>query len=93
MSDKFLKLVLAVIAVALSVLAFQSVSAGWFKTHAQTRARRQCFWTIVDMGHADIDGDGKIEFNKAQNWKRLSEEGWELKAVDRGHYIFEKCDQ
>jgi hypothetical protein len=93
MADRYIRRVLTVIAFALSVLAVQSISAGLLHTHAQVKAHRQCFWTIVDMGHPDIGGDGKIEFNKVQNWKRLSEQGWELKAVDRGHYIFERCEQ
>jgi hypothetical protein len=36
--------------------------------------------------------DGKVDLERAQNWKKLSEDGWELKAFDNNKYIFEKCE-
>jgi hypothetical protein len=47
MADRYIRRVLTVIAFALSVLAVQSISAGLLHTHAQVKAHRQCFWTIV----------------------------------------------
>ena len=93
MADRYIRSVLTIIAVALSVLAVQSISNGLSPAHAQTKPQRHCVWThIIDQGEPNIGEDGNIDFTKGPNWKRVSEEGWELKVVEQHNYVFEKCE-
>ena len=94
MTDRYVKRVLTIIALALTALAVQSLSNGLFPAHAQTKPARHCIWTYVnDEGHPNIGHDGTVEFNKGGLWKKMSDEGWELKAIDQQNdYIFEKCE-
>jgi hypothetical protein len=93
MADRYIRSALTIIALALWVLAFQSISKGLVQTHAQTKPPRHCVWThINDQGEPNIGEDGNIDFTKGPNWKRVSEEGWELKAVEEHNYVFEKCE-
>ena len=92
MNDRYLRGVLTIIAIALSVLAVQSLSNG-IPAHAQTKPQRHCVWThINDQGEPNIGQDGNVDFTKGPNWKRVSEEGWELKVVVEHNYVFEKCE-
>src|SRR2546428_6791284 len=92
MADRYTKGVLTIIAAALSVLAVESISRGPAETHAQTKPQKQCVWThILDQGEPNIGEDGKIDFSKGPNWKKVSEGGWELKIVSEYNYVFEKC--
>jgi hypothetical protein len=93
MTDKYLKRVLTVIALALWILVLTSVSRELSQTDAQSKVQRRCVWTYVsDEGAPNIGKDGKVDLERAQNWKKLSEDGWELKAFDNNKYIFEKCE-
>jgi len=84
---------MTVTAVALSVLAMESISRGPLETHAQTKTQRHCVWThIVDQGEPNIGEDGNVDFSKGWNWKKVSDEGWELKVVSGDNYVFEKCE-
>jgi hypothetical protein len=93
MADRYIRSALRIIAVALSVLAVQSISKGPVQTYAQTKPQRHCVWTyIIDQGEPNIGQDGNIDFTKGRNWNRVSEEGWELKVVKENNYVFEKCE-
>ena len=94
MTDKYMKRLLTIIAVALSVLAIQSLSSRDFRVQAQSKNLRRCLWTYVhDTGRPNVGQDGTVEFNKNGVWKRMSDEGWELKAVNKeSDYIFERCE-
>lgn len=93
MIDRYTKVVLTIIAVALSVLAVGSISKGPAETHAQTKPQRQCVWThIMDQGEPNIGSDGNVDFSKGSNWKKVSDGGWELKATAENNYVFEKCE-
>jgi hypothetical protein len=93
MADMYIRRALTTTAVALSVLAVQSISKGPEQTHAQTKSQRHCVWTYInDQGEPNIGQDGNIDFTKGKNWNRVSEEGWELKVVKEDNYVFQKCE-
>ena len=93
MAVRYIRSALTIITVALSVLAVQSISKGPVQTHTQTKPQRHCVWTYInDQGEPNIGQDGNIDFTKGGNWKRVSEEGWELKVVKENNYVFEKCE-
>jgi hypothetical protein len=93
MADRYTRVAVTIIAVALSVLAVESISRGPVETHAQTKPQRHCVWThIMDQGEPNIGEDGNIDFAKGPNWKKVSDEGWELKVVSENNYVFEKCE-
>ncbi|HLH29767.1 MAG TPA: hypothetical protein VKY31_01100 [Terriglobia bacterium] len=81
--------------IVLLVLATQWTSSALLTTHAQSKPSRHCVWTYIhDVGEPNIGEDGQVDFSKGPNWKRVSDEGWELKAVKTNgdSYIFEKCE-
>jgi hypothetical protein len=93
MADRYTKVALTIIAVALSVLAVESMWTGPVETHARTKPQLHCVWThIMDQGEPNVGSDGNIDFSKGPNWKKVSEEGWQLKAVAENNYVFEKCE-
>ena len=93
MTDRYSKVVLTIIAAAMSVLAVEAISRGPVETHAQTKPQQHCVWThIMDQGEPNIGGDGNVDFSKGPNWQKVSEEGWQLKAVTDNNYLFEKCE-
>jgi hypothetical protein len=88
-----MKSVLITLALVLSILATQWISNGLLKAQAQTKPARHCVWTYIrDLGEPNIGEDGNVDFSKGSNWKRLSDEGWELKVVKQDNYIFERCE-
>jgi hypothetical protein len=93
MADRYTKIVLTVIAAALSVLAVDSVLSGPTETHSQTKTQQHCVWThIYDQGEPNVGSDGNVDFSKGSNWKTVSEGGWELKVALDNNYVFEKCE-
>jgi hypothetical protein len=42
----------------------------------------------------NIGENGQVDFSKGPNWKKVSDDGWELKGVkaNSNTYIFEKCE-
>jgi hypothetical protein len=90
-----MKTLLTTLAIVLLVLVTQSISSGLFSAHAQEKRQRHCVWTYIDdAGQPNIGEDGQIDFSKGPNWKKVSDEGWELKAIKPGSntYIFERCE-
>jgi hypothetical protein len=93
MADRYTKAVLSIIGVALTVIAVESIARARAETHAQTKPQLHCVWThILDQGEPNIGENGNVDFSKGQNWKRLSDEGWVLKAVSEHNYVFERCE-
>jgi hypothetical protein len=89
-----MKSILKILGIVLLVLVTQAMSS-LLNTHAQTKPQRHCVWTYIeDAGQPNIGEDGKIDFSKGPNWKRVSDEGWELKGVkaSTNTYIFERCE-
>jgi hypothetical protein len=90
-----MKSILKTLGIVLLVLVTQAMSSALLNTHAQTKPQRHCVWTYIeDAGQPNIGEDGNIDFSKGPNWKRVSDEGWELKGVkaSTNTYIFERCE-
>ena len=90
-----MKSALTIFGTVLAVLVTQSISSALLSTHAQAKPQRHCVWTYIqDQGQPNIGEDGQIDFSKGPNWKKVSDEGWELKGVkeNNGTYIFERCE-
>jgi hypothetical protein len=90
-----MKSLLTVLGIVLLVLITQSISSSLSNAHAQERRLRHCVWTYInDVGQPNIGEDGQIDFSRGPNWKKVSEEGWELKAIKENSntYIFERCE-
>jgi hypothetical protein len=88
-----MRTVLTVIVLVLAILASHLILDAVSKAHAQTKPPHHCVWTYInDSGEPNIGEDGAIDFSKGPNWKKLSDEGWELKAVKENNYIFERCE-
>ena len=86
---------LTALGIVLLVFAAQLISSALLTTHAQSKPARHCVWTYIhDAGEPNIGEDGQVDFSKGPNWKRVSDEGWELKAVKSNGdvYVFEKCE-
>ena len=93
MGDRYIRSMLTIIAIALVVLATESISNGLLRTNAQAKSERHCVWTYInDQGEPNIGQDGAVDFSKGPNWKKVSEAGWELKVVEQHNYVFEKCE-
>ena len=93
MTDRYTKIILTVIAVALTawVLQLQFTNR---PVQAQTgKAPQHCVWTyITDQGRPNLGKNGDIDLHDPDR-KRASDEGWQLKAVpQKGLYVFERCE-
>ena len=95
--DRYVKTMLTIIAACTLTLALESLTPPLPVAHAETEsAPVQCVWTyITDNGAPSLGKDGNVKL-KGKNWKRLSEEGWNLKAAlytgGPFLYMFEKCE-
>ena len=93
MADRYTKAAVTIIALALSVLAVESILTGPAETHAQAKPQRRCVWTYIsDQGSPNVGQDGNVDFSKGANWEKVSEGGWELKVVSENNYVFERCE-
>jgi len=93
MIDRWTRTLLAVIALSTLTLAVRSLQDAMPVARAQSRPpQEKCVWTyIVDTGKPDIGSDGKVEL-RGENWKKLSEAGWKVKAMEGAFYLFERCE-
>jgi hypothetical protein len=92
MIDRYTKTVLTIIAIALLMLTVQLQS----RTHVaaqQSKPSPHCVWTyITDQGKPNIGKNGFVDLKDA-DWKKMSEEGWQLKVTGQeGSWVFERCD-
>jgi hypothetical protein len=91
-ADRYTKTILTVIAVALVALVLQIQSIGHASAQAG-KAPQHCVWTyITDQGRPNLGKNGTIDLQDA-DWKKVSDEGWQLKvAGQNGTYVFERCE-
>jgi hypothetical protein len=50
-------------------------------------------WTyLTDQGRPNIGKNGQVDLYDP-DWKKVSDEGWQLKVVAQGgSYVFERCE-
>ena len=93
MTDRYTNAVLTIIAVALIALVLEHQFMGAKVVSAQAdRQPQHCVWTfITDQGRPNLGKNGAVDLSDL-DWKRVSEEGWQLKAfAQNGTYVFERC--
>ena len=82
MTDRYAKTLLTIIAVALVALVLQSQ----FMSHATAQVQvnktpQHCVWTfITDLGRPNLGKNGSVDLHDP-DWKKVSDEGWQLKAI------------
>jgi len=94
MTDRYTKIILTVIAVALTALVLQHQFMNPATVHAQAgRVPQHCVWTyITDQGRPNLGKNGAVDLFDP-NWKKVSDGGWQLKAYAQGgSYLFERCE-
>jgi len=94
MTDRYTKTILTVIAAALIALVLRQQFMTSTSAHAQAaEASQRCVWTyITDQGRPNLGKNGAIDLADA-DWKKVSDEGWQLKVwAQNGTYVFERCD-
>ena len=90
--DAYVKVMLTVIAAALSVLASRAV---WDATPSAQAAEPPkagivCEWSYVrDNGEPDIGANGQVQMDEA--WTAMSRGGWQLRSGANPVYVFERC--
>ena len=94
MTERYTKTILTIIAVALTALVFERQSIS--HTSAQTQVNKpplHCVWTyITDQGRPNLGKNGNVDLHDP-DWKKVSDEGWQLKAIGQnGLYVFERCE-
>ena len=92
MTDRYTKTHLTIVAVALVALVLQVQSMN--HVSAQTgKASQHCVWTyITDQGRPNLGKNGIVDLQDA-DWKKVSDEGWQLKVTGQnGTYVFERCE-
>jgi hypothetical protein len=97
MNDRYSRAMLTLIAMSMLSVALSSL---WNSQPVRAQpipVRQKCVWTYID-GKGDIGRDGDVKL-RGDNWKRLSEEGWQLKAAtldsnssNSFRYVFERCE-
>ena len=92
MTDRYTKIVLTAIAVALIALGLQNQ---FLTAHAQTpkTPEQHCVWTyLTDQGRPNLGKNGQVDLSDP-DWKKVSDEGWHLKVfAQNGTYVFERCE-
>jgi hypothetical protein len=50
-------------------------------------------WTyVIDQGRPNLGKNGTVDLFDA-DWKKVSDGGWQLKAIAQsGSYVFERCE-
>ena len=94
MTDRYTKIILTIIAAALIALVLQQQFMTSTSAHSQAaKASQRCVWTyITDQGRPNLGKNGAIDLADA-DWKKVSDEGWQLKVwAQNGTYVFERCD-
>ena len=93
MTDRYTKIILTIIAVALMALVLQH-QFNPATAHAQEgKAAQHCVWTyLTDEGRPNLGKTGQVDLQDA-DWKKVSNEGWHLKVWEQnGTYVFERCE-
>jgi hypothetical protein len=92
MTDAYTKTVLSIIAVALIALVLEHQ---FLSAQAQTPKAppQHCVWTyLTDQGRPNIGKNGQVDL-RDPDWKKVSDEGWQLKLwAQNGTYVFERCE-
>ena len=94
MSDRYTRIILTIIAIALLAMVLQNQFANPVISHAQAgKAPQHCVWTyLTDQGRPNIGKNGQVDLQDP-DWKKLSNEGWQLKVwAQNGTYVFERCE-
>jgi hypothetical protein len=94
MADRYTKVILTVIALALVAVVIQRQFRNPERVQAQAgKAPQHCVWTyLTDQGRPNLGKNGIVDLHDP-DWKKVSDEGWQLKAVGQnGLYMFERCE-
>lgn len=94
MTDVYTKIILTLIGVVMIASVLQRQFTNRNIVQAQTgKAQQHCVWTyITDQGRPNLGENGIVDLHDV-DWKKVSEEGWQLKAVGQnGLYMFERCE-
>jgi hypothetical protein len=93
MIDRYTKVVLTIIAIALIALVLQHQFINPATAQAQASKAQHCVWTYIrDQGRPNLGENGRVDLHDP-DWKKVSDEGWQLKAVAQGgSYLFERCE-
>ena len=93
MTHRYTNTILTVIAFALIALVLENHLVMPLSVNAQAvKPAQHCVWTyLTDHGLPNLGKNGAVDLTDP-DWKRMSEEGWELKVfAQNGTYVFERC--